>query len=169
MKNINEDLIKEFLTYNKFTGKFYWTKDSKFYKKNEVAGYLRPDGYEVITINGIKYLSHRLAFVYVNGDIGNSIIDHINGLRSDNRIDNLRISDKKSNARNCGIYQSNKSGFKGVTFIKSTGKWRASASFNGKSKHIGNYETKEFARDAYISFINENYGEFIHHSLSAKD
>lgn len=63
------------------------------------VGTVRKDGYIAAAVKGKQYLLHRLAFFYVNGYMPVEI-DHINGIRSDNRISNLREVDHKENTRN---------------------------------------------------------------------
>lgn len=95
------------------------------------------------------YRAHRLAWLYVFGEWPN-IIDHINGDRHDNRIDNLRSVDKRINAQNIrSASRNNRSGFLGVSRIGL--KWRASIYTNGVSLRLGPFETPEIAYAAYLS------------------
>lgn len=87
-------------------------------------------------------------------------VDHINGDRRDNRKKNLRLVSMDQNAINRKLSSRNKSGFKGVSFRKDTGKWRACISKNGVLIRIGNYETKEQAARAYDKKAIKLHGEY---------
>ena len=99
---------------------------------------------------------HRL----IMGNPVESQIDHINGDKLDNRKENLRIANRNQNAWNVGKHSNNKSGLKGVYFHKATGKWASSIRANGKRKHLGLFDTKEGAYEAYCRKAVELHGEF---------
>lgn len=86
--------------------------------------------------------------------------DHINGNRLDNRCSNLRICTTKQNMANQGIRSNNTSGYKGVTFHKTTNKWVACIHIDGKNKNLGYFEDKEDAAEAYQIASLEYHGEF---------
>ena len=78
-------------------------------------------GYVVISINGYRYLAHRLVWTYVYGDYPNGeqpYVDHINGNPSDNRITNLKVSSHASNMRNMKMNTRNTSGIVGVRYVE---------------------------------------------------
>lgn len=133
-----------------------------FYRKsrNKNTGSLDKDGYLIVKINKVNYKAHRLAWLYVYGEFPNSNLDHINGIRTDNRIENLRVCSDLENARNTGLRSDNTSGYKGVSYFKETNKWRAYGSLNGKIIHLGFYNLVDDAAKAYDKFAQENYGEF---------
>lgn len=87
-------------------------------------------------------------------------VDHINGNSLDNRISNMRVVTHSQNLKNLKVNARNKSGFKGVSFIKNDKKWLASIQVNGKSKSLGRYLTKEDAYKAYCDASKEFHGEF---------
>ena len=87
-------------------------------------------------------------------------VDHINGDRLDNRVENLRGCNNEENNRNKGPNKKNKSGYKGVHFNKSTGKWIAQITVNYKCKHLGSFNTAEEATLAYNKAAREFHGEF---------
>lgn len=87
-------------------------------------------------------------------------VDHINGNRLDNRKENLRYATRSQNLRNRGAAKHSKSGIKGVYFHRATGKWRAEMKIDGKSKHLGLFETKELAHAAYQGKAVIIQGEF---------
>jgi hypothetical protein len=108
-------------------------------------------GYLVTFINQKEYRKHRLIYFGYNQDwdIGNNciktnVIDHIDGDKLNNNIENLRNVTHQQN-------QWNRTKAKGYTFCKTNNKWKASICVNGKSKHIGYFDTEADAREAYLN------------------
>lgn len=87
-------------------------------------------------------------------------VDHINGDTLDNRQENLRIATAAQNLRNKRKSHSNQSGFKGVTFERTTGKWRARIEHKGTTHSLGLFTTREEAHAAYMSAAQRLFGEF---------
>ena len=90
----------------------------------------------------------------------NKVIDHINHDTLDNRKSNLRICTQAENSRNTLKSNSNTSGFKGVVFNKSNGKYRSRITFNRKLIHLGYYNSSLEAHKVYCQKAKELYGEF---------
>jgi hypothetical protein len=88
------------------------------------------------------------------------VIDHINGDGLDNRRENLRLANSAQNAWNSRIAKNNTSGFKGVTFNKREGRWRAKISHDGKRINIGTYDTAELASAAYEGAARALFGAY---------
>src|SRR6185436_19695973 len=102
-------------------------------------------GYVAIRVNYVLHYAHRLAWLYVHGDWPPMKLDHVNGNRADNRLHNLRLANDAQNTYNKPAQSNNTSGFKGVSQIKSTGRWRASIN----NQHLGVFSTPQLASDAY--------------------
>ena len=103
-KEISKDEVQKLLHYDPETGFFTWRTSRRGAKKGSRAGCLNVRGYTFIGLNYTNYLAHRLAWVYVNGEIPEGIfIDHIYGKRNDNRIENLRLATPLQNGNNRGI------------------------------------------------------------------
>ena len=153
---LTQSELKKLLSYDPETGDFAWIVGKRAGKKagSNLAGYL------VIKISGKKYLAHRLAWLYVYDKIPASDIDHINRIKNANWIKNLRECSRTENLWNIGISQSNTSGFKGVSWCKQSGKWRARILIYGKSNHLGLFTTAESASEAYNSKALNLHGEF---------
>ena len=79
-----------------------------------------------------NYYAHQVAWLWVYGEWPTSQIDHINRVRSDNRIANLRMANDSENGCNKGMQRNNQSGFTGVWFANWRGKWEASISKDGQ-------------------------------------
>ncbi len=140
-----------------------WKIDRPRCKKDSLAGSLNSDGYIQITVNSVNYYGHRIAYMLIHSiDILESeiILDHVDGNKTNNHPDNLRIATKSKNAMNRGKQANNSSGFKGVSFRKDRNKWLAKITKEGKAHHIGLFDSKEEAALAYRQAASEIHGDF---------
>lgn len=157
---ITQDFLKSRLKYDEITGIFTWIfRNSNRIKIGDRAGALGVDGYIYIRINDILYKSHRLAFLYVYGYLPEEV-DHINMIKDDNRICNLRDSNKSKNGWNKKVRSDSKSGHKGVHYDKEINKYQAKIMANKISYFIGRFDTIEEAAAAYEKAAIELHGEF---------
>lgn len=156
--------LKEFFDYR--DGELIWKKVlSPRAKVGNSAGSVMSHGYFEIGFNGKRHTRHRLVWEYHNGEIPEGYtIDHINNIRGDDRIENLRLLTKKDNEQaSVTVTRShNTSGHRGVGLRKDTGKWRAFIDLNGKHITLGCFDTKEgaisarlAAEEQYITVRNE--------------
>ncbi len=100
--------------------------------------------YQRLTINGKTYRANRIIWVMFNGEIPEGLqVDHINGDTLDDRIENLRLVTQQEN-------NFNETRAKGYSWHKTSNKWRAQLTLNDKQKHLGLFNTKEEAREAYL-------------------
>lgn len=113
------------------------------------------DGYLVVGIDRKLYRAHRVVWLYVHGQWPNGDIDHINGIKHDNRPSNLRDVTRSENLQNQKVRKNNKVGFKGVWLHKQTGRFAAVIESNGKRYYIGCFETPEEAANAYSEKAKE--------------
>ena len=116
--------------------------------------------YITIGINGIKYQSHRLAFLYITGEFPPSCVDHKDRNGLNNKWNNLRKANKTQNLANSKIRSDNTSGFRGVHFCKRDKRYQAYINFKNKRKNLGSYATAEAAHNAYIAAAENLFGEF---------
>lgn len=149
-KMVYEELTK-LLLYDYESGIFYWKINSKNTKIGQKAGTLLDTGYIRITINGVKFKAHRLAWFMYYKELPSNVIDHINHNRADNRIINLRVVSQSINNRN-RITNNNKTGVR----LMPSGNYRASIKLNNKTIHIGTFKTIEEAILKRNTFITEN-------------
>lgn len=119
--------------------------------------YYSKKGYAVTNIDGKKQYMHRMIMNEKNPHIK---IDHINGIKIDNRRINLRLCDSKYNSYNSKAGKNNLSGFKGVSWSKNAKKWRATIKFNYKQIHLGYFDNKEAAARRYDIEAELLFGEF---------
>lgn len=139
--SITQAQLKAILHYDPESGIFTWIKPT--HAKIHVgarAGSLMKDGYRRVRILGKSYAEHRLAFLYMTGEMPPEV-DHDNRVRNDNRWKNLRAADSCKNKQNVPAF--------GATFNKSAGKWQAGITANRKWHYLGVFETAEEAQGAY--------------------
>lgn len=155
---ITQDRLKQLVSYDPETGLF-----SRLVKTSNTCRMDRPigtisDGYLCATIDNKRYLLHRLVFLYMNGELPDSDIDHINMVRSDNRFINLRVVSRMANMQNKRLpSRNNKSGFLGVCRYRKTSTFKAQIEIGGKNKHLGYFQTAELAHEAYLSAKRANH------------
>ena len=150
---ITQQELKAILRYDEATGIFYWiSKVNRKVVAGSKAGCMTKKGYIMIGVNHEQHFAHRLAWLYVHGELPKMFLDHINGEKSDNRICNLRPADHSLNNQNQRAAQpTNKSsGLLGCYFVKAKGKYKAQIHHSGKSSHIGYFKNAEEAHQAYL-------------------
>lgn len=158
---ITQDELKELLHYDHDTGVFTWIASSgRRSRIGGIAGSINGRGYINIGIKYVMYLAHRLVWVYVHGHEPPNEIDHINRIKNDNRLVNLRLATRSENMLNKGIMATNTSGYKGVSFNSRDKKWIVMCLIDGKHHYIGRFDTAEEASSAYVEFAEKNHGEF---------
>jgi hypothetical protein len=145
--------LRELLHYDPETGEFLWRTTGKGRRQDCRAGTIEsPRGYVFINIDGRIWRSHRLAWLYVHGEWPKQQIDHINGNKTDNRIANLRDVSSGENTQNRSApLSNNKSGFLGVTWKKTLGRWVANICHCGTPQYLGAFDTPEEASAAYLA------------------
>jgi hypothetical protein len=157
---ITQNELKHLFNYDAETGNFICKKSRGRLKVGDIAGNKNHDGYMRIKINYKLYQSHILVWIYVYGKKPKNEIDHINRIRNDNRLCNLREATKSQNSLNRTIFKKTTSELKGVTFNKKCNKWQAQAKLNNKSYYLGIFDTKENAHKIYVEFCKKYHGEF---------
>lgn len=150
---ITHDYLLSKYSYNETTGVF------TNIKSNNKVGYCE-NGYTKIDIGGKAYYAHRLAWLYMYGEMPKLHLDHINCDKSDNRICNLREANRFENLRNTGKNIKNTSGAKNVYLHKPTGKWQVRIALDGKSKHLGLFDDFELADLVAVEARSKYHGQF---------
>lgn len=158
---LTREELKRCLSYDPETGVFTWAfRARNSIKIGDVAGSMSRSGYQYIGINGKRYLAHRLAWLYVQGVWPENDVDHINRIKTDNRIANLRDATKSQNLGNSKTSRKNTSGVKGVCWHRHIRKWQATIHMHGKNRHLGYFATREAAAEAYRAAAENHHGEF---------
>jgi hypothetical protein len=132
------------------------------HKKGRVAGSLKPTGYTVVEINNNNIMAHRLVWMMHNGSF-DGFIDHIDGNRSNNKIENLRLATVLQNSWNRKNNSNNKTGVKGVHQIKATKKYQARICIGNKRLVLGSFDDLELAELVVSEARNKYHGEFANH------
>tara|TARA_R100000951_G_scaffold65450_1_gene55245 strand:+ start:385 stop:927 length:543 start_codon:yes stop_codon:yes gene_type:complete len=151
---ISYQKAKELIKYDPETGDLFWLPRNETHIKrpsslktwntrysNKKITTVDSKGYLFCSIFGKQYRAHRIAWLIYYGEWPN-IIDHINGIRTDNRIVNMRSVNVHENSLNRGINSKNKSGVFGVYFNTKKSLWCAQMKFNGNTYHLGS--SKDF-------------------------
>jgi hypothetical protein len=129
-------------------GMFFWknTKSNRI-SVGQRAGGKSKSGYRRIHVLSKRYYEHHLVWLYHYGELPGCQIDHINQIKDDNRIENLRLctNNHSDNHQNMPIQNNNTSGYPGVTYDKNRNKWQAQIKIKGRYKFLGRFDTIEDA------------------------
>ena len=151
---LTAEVAQEFLSYDPETGVLYWKpRERKWFSSDRIYHswntrysnrkafiYKSRRGYLHGAIFRKTYQAHRIAWLISYGRWPVDQIDHENGVRSDNRLCNLREASNKENSTNLGVRRDNKTGVTGVFWYKNKEKWVAQISLDKKIKNLGYYE-----------------------------
>jgi hypothetical protein len=150
------------ITYDPSTGHFRWAVAGRGIKKGALAGSNAPEGYRQVRVGFKTYRAHRLAWFMTHGEWPDGEIDHINGVRSDNRLANLRVVDRSQNMQNQrASHRDNLScGLLGVTWNKQHRRWQSKLQVNKVMHHVGYFSTPEQAHAAYVALKRELSPDF---------
>lgn len=147
---LSADQLKLVLRYEPETGLFIRLHGQRN-RKGHVAGSTGVSGYVAITVGKFSYRAHRLAWLYINGEWPRDEIDHINGIRHDNRYANLRAVSRVGNLQNQRRAAAhNRTGLIGAHFNKATNKYVSRIGIGGKSVFLGYFSSPEGAHEAYV-------------------
>ena len=151
---ITQEHLMGRLSYDQVTGVFTW-KYAGFNKKHlvgMVAGCLDGDGYIGIKIDQKSYKAHNLAWIYLHGKLPEFVIDHIDGIKTNNAASNLRSVTYAENSQNQrAAHVDSKNGYLGVDYNASKRRFRARIQTSGKRVTLGGFDTAEQAHIAYVA------------------
>ena len=147
---LTRERLKELLDCDFETGVLRWrVKPNRRIRVGSIAGTINDLGYRIVPVDGRRYRAHRLIWFYAHGEWPKNDIDHINGKRDDNRLENLRDVTTAENIQNqVAAHKRNRSGRLGVT-ERAYG-FEARICTNGVSKKLGLFKTLEEAEAAYL-------------------
>lgn len=156
--DISFERVNELFRYDPVSGYLFWRKNKGNVKAGSRAGSLGSFGYWKVKIDRKQYAAHRLIWFLFYGQHPIDEIDHINGIKTDNRIVNLRSVTGQQNSRNKKRPVSNTSGVMGVTWHRQAQRWQAVIHVDGKNKYLGLFENLEDAAQArHLAEIEHNY------------
>ena len=148
---MNQDQLKELLHYCPETGVFTRRTSCGRYRAGTTVG-TKPSGtlkYVSIYVANQRFLAQRLAWLYVYGELPITDLDHINRVKTDNRIENLRQVTRSQNMQNVWLHKHNTSGHKGISWTARLKKWRVYVFLQRKQIHIGVFADFDDAVAAY--------------------
>ncbi|WP_337047260.1 HNH endonuclease [Serratia liquefaciens] len=170
---LNQSELKKILKYDCESGHFFWLArpDSDFKTKGAwkswnakypgtIAGTLIDSGYVKINIRGKIYAAHRLVWLYLYDKFPPEMIDHINGVPSDNRRVNLRLATACQNMMNVPLKVSNSTGVKGLWYYPKTKRWIVHGRANRKNHWLGAFDNIIDAVAARRRFERVHHGDF---------
>ena len=144
--------VSETVDYDRLTGKFFWNSRHRT-RKGRSAGSTNRDGY--LVIGSKQLMAHRLAWFICYGELlqEGETIDHLNGIKTDNRISNLeKVSVRENTSRRSLATKTSALPLGVISNVNGRGKdYRARAVIDGKLRHLGYYDTPEQAHQAYLN------------------
>jgi hypothetical protein len=158
--------LRQLFRYDAATGNLYRLpkpQTSRFNKQyntcyaGKSAGNIQLDGYLSTSICGKRIKNHRIAWALYYGEWPADQIDHINHIRTDNRIQNLRLADDALNRKNQSPPKDNTSGVVGVSWRKDRSCYAVYINSGGKRTRLGHFATLEEAKAAREA-ANQNFG-----------
>lgn len=155
MTHVSSSELHRIFNYNIDDGCLVWkprpdrSKEWNTRYAGQPAGcFTKRQGYMHVTINGKGIRTHKVVWAWCHGDWPSGHIDHINGIKTDNRIENLRLVSNQENHRNMPMQRNNTSGVTGVNWCSRLSKWRAGIRAEGKNLHLVVFPNKDDAVDA---------------------
>lgn len=147
-----QDDLRQLLIYDRQTGRLYWraTSSNRAPAGSRAGTLNKLSGYRIVQVGKTFYREHRLVWLLEYGFLPNEI-DHINGVRDDNRVENLRSVDRSGNNQNRAVQTNSTSGVTGVSYDKARRMWAAHIKIGGRKKHLGRFASLEDAAAAYAS------------------
>ena len=153
--------LQKLVHYNQHTGVLTARKKLGNRIVGSILGSHTMNGYRAVSIKKKHFLVHRLAFLYMTGEMPEQV-DHMNQVRDDNRWINLQASTNKQNSRNHTLRSTNTSGWTGVNWGTRENKWRARIMVDGGEIYLGTFHNIEDAIEAR-RLANIKYGFHINH------
>lgn len=157
---ITQERVKQVFSYDEKTGDLFWrVNKSSCVRVGRKAGSVNARGHVNVHLDGIMCAAHQLVYLMFHGHVPKEI-DHINRVKTDNRIENLRECTSTGNKGNIGLLSNNKSGFRGVSFNNRSQMWHAQIKIKGKQTYLGRYDDPKEAALVYNEAAKKHFGEF---------
>ena len=161
-EQITQEFLKEHLEYR--DGHLWWFKPTSIRVKiGQQFGSCHNGGYRRGMLKSKNCYEHRLIWFYHYGKWPKDQLDHINGIKDDNRIENLREATKQQNQFNRKSGKDSSSTYKGVSWDKRSKKWGAKYTYKGKNYFVGYYETEVEAAESYrksTEHLHKDYANY---------
>lgn len=157
----SQEELKQIFIYK--DGQLFWReKTNNRINTVNPAGNKTPLGYVRVRINNEMYMLHRVVYKYFHGEV-TGFIDHIDGNRSNNKIENLRLCSWGQNQQNAKLKSNNKSGYKGVSWSESKKRWLCRIMANGKMVLDCRFKDKEDAIEKVRTEREKHHKQFANH------
>lgn len=166
-ESLTLERLKELLSYDPETGVFIRRTAKKGNPAGSIAGSKGEGIYIIVKVDNVPHLAHRLAWFYVNGEFPATDLDHRDGNKRNNQIENLRLTDRAQNTWNRGKQIRNISGYRGVYWNKADKCWRAKTVVRGKSYLVGSFKCRHEAGAACDAFRKQMHGDFYFDELES--
>ena len=156
--SLTQARVKELLRYSSKTGVLTWRQTRGRINAGDTVASLRGDGYLQVGIDGHRYMAHRIIWLYKTGGWPPRLIDHKDGVRTNNAWKNLRSASPVMNSQNLrGAHSDNTHGLLGVSFIsgRKLRPYRAEIRYLGRALHLGTFSTPEEAYQVYLKAKRE--------------
>lgn len=162
MNELTAQRLRELLSYDPETGKLTrLTSNGRGQNIGDEAGSKHHSGYREVMVDGKNYRAHRVCWLHYYGVWPAHDIDHINGVKDDNRISNMRDAPEVMNMQNeVRARKNNASGLMGVHWRKERNCWVAQVRVNGRAVRVGSFKTPEEAHAAYLAMKREHHPGF---------
>lgn len=168
--DITPELCRQLLRYEPEAGRLFWKPRlpelfaaprhcsawNARYAYKEAFTFIGNHGYREGAIHRVNFTAQRVVYAIVHGFWPNGVIDHIDGDRLNNRVENLRDVPQSINLRNASGKSNNTSGETGVSFRPGRGKWRARVMVDGVERSLGHFNTKEEAIAAHKAAMRQD-------------
>lgn len=157
---MNIDVLKSLLRYDPDTGLIYWVAKGKGMIKKKAAGTKLHSGYLGICIGPKRWQAHRIAWALHTGAWPKDQIDHINGIKTDNRACNLREATNSQNGKNLKLSKANKTGVAGVCWSERYQNYRVYIKVDHKQKYFGTFKNFDDAVKVRHEAEDRYFGEW---------
>lgn len=160
-RKLTAETARKLLSYDVTTGILTWKIDRKGgARAGQIAGHKTKEGYINVCVERVLYAAHQVIWLIVYGEWPEGILDHRDGDKSNNRIENLRQATHAENSRNQNLSRRSTSGVRGVVWNKAVRKWQAQIQIDGRTRYLGVFSEKSKAAEARASAERELFGDF---------
>lgn len=154
-EEVTQQTVLDLFDYDAEEGVLAWKQRTGTALAGQVAGYIKGSGYRYIRVGSRDFAAHRLIWLWHKGSWPKRHIDHIDRVKANNRIENLRDVTRSENMLNQSFSKANKTGYRGVYSRNRNSNggcgFYAAIGINGALVYLGTYDTAWEANLAYIS------------------